>query len=131
MEKKALKIEINEQFAAKNNIFDLGDGVSIVIAPLELNESYWLYRVKLFKDQAIIAFPKFSTVAIGFAQETDWNTNLPYKCSTEVIYSHIKQNKKYNEITDDECLTAIKLIQRTIAVIGEAKEHYEHRYPGY
>ncbi|HEX3640665.1 MAG TPA: hypothetical protein VHV10_05190 [Ktedonobacteraceae bacterium] len=126
-----LKIEINEQFARKKNIFDLGDGMSIIITPLELDEHYWIYRVKLFEDQAIIAFPKFSTVAIGFAQEADWNTNLPYRCNAEMIYSHIKHNKKYKEITDGDCLAAIKLIQRTIAAIGEAKEHYEHKDPGY
>src|SRR5260221_8530024 len=62
-------------------------------------------------DLAIVGFPKFGTIGIGFAQEEDWNTNLPYTCPTQQIYDHIKHNKKYDEIADDTCVEAIRLIQ--------------------
>lgn len=79
-----------------------------------IDESYWEYRVKLHKDQAIVAFPKFFTIGVGFAQEEDWNTNLPYSCDAEEIADHIWHNHKYDEITRDMVVSAIKLIQEVI-----------------
>lgn len=62
----------------------------------------------LYKDQAIVIFPKFGTIGCGFAQEEDWNTNLPLSCDAEEIYNHIRHNKKYKQITDAQCLAAIR-----------------------
>lgn len=105
-----LQLEINKDFAEANNIVQLGSGVSLEFTP-PLDEDYWLFRVKLFEDQAIVGFPKFGTIGIGFAQEDDWNTNLPYTQDAAQIYDHIKHNKAHDEISDEDCLAAIRLIQ--------------------
>jgi len=76
-----------------------------------IDEDYWLYRVRLGGKQAIVAFPKFSTIGIGFAQEEDWNTNLPYTCGTEEIYEHIAHNKGDDSISREDCLAAIAIVQ--------------------
>lgn len=117
-----LQLEINKNFVEANTTFFIKDqdgnlksgGASLMITP-PLDEDYWLLRVKLHEDQAILGFPKFGTIGIGFAQEEDWNTNLPYTQDAEHIYNHIKHNKKYDEITDEQCLEAIKMI-RTAAM---------------
>jgi hypothetical protein len=87
------------------------DKGSILMTTPPIDETYWTYRVKLFNDQAIIGFPKFFTIGIGFAQEEDWNTNLPYSCPAEQILDHIWHNHKYDQITREQALEAIRLIQ--------------------
>jgi hypothetical protein len=82
----------------------------VMITP-PIDEDYWSYRVKLSESQAIVGFPKFSTIGIGFAQEEDWNTNLPYTCGTEEIYDHIAHNKGDESITREDCITAIRMVQ--------------------
>lgn len=72
---------------------------------------YWSYRVRVADEQAVIGFPKFDTVGIGFAIEDDWNTNLPYTSSAEEIYEHIEHNRGSEAITREDCLAAIRLIQ--------------------
>lgn len=104
-----LQLEINKDFAEANNIVNLGFARLELTPPL--NEDYWLFRVKLHKDQAIVGFPKFGTIGIGFAQETDWNTNLPYTQNAEAILMHIAHNRKYDEISSEDCLEAIRMIQ--------------------
>lgn len=79
-----------------------------------VDQDYWSYRVRLSDKQAIIGFPKFTTIGIGFADEEDWNTNLPYTCSTEGIYDHIQHNKGDDSISREDCLTAIRLIQDAV-----------------
>lgn len=102
-------VEFNTRFQPADDTMVLGDKL-VMFAP-SVGQDYWLFRVKLFKDQAILGFPKFSTIGIGFAiEETDSNTNLPYSLFPEQIYSHIKANKKYDEITKEECIQAIKLV---------------------
>jgi hypothetical protein len=92
----------------------LGDAtVSISITPL-INEDYWAYRVRLGERQAIVGFPKFFTVGIGFALEEDWNTNLPYTCDTQEIFEHIRDNKGDDSITNDDVRTAIAMVQDAI-----------------
>lgn len=86
-------------------------GVSIT-PPID--EAYWSYRVKLTDTQAIVGFPKFFTVGIGFAVEEDWNTNFPYTCSAEEIYEHIKHNAGDDAITREDCLAAIRMIQEAV-----------------
>lgn len=76
-----------------------------------------LFVVKMFAEQAIIAFPKFGGIAISFLEEEDWNTNLPYRCKAEEIYDHIKCNKKYKEIKKKDCIKAIEKIQTACRVL--------------
>lgn len=80
-----------------------------------ISEAYWRYRVRVGNGQAIVGFPKFLTVGIGFAQEKDWNTNLPYTVGADEIYAHIRHNKGDDSISDETCLQAIKMIQEAIA----------------
>jgi hypothetical protein len=76
-----------------------------------LDEDYWSYRVRLTDDQAVLGFPKFWTIGIGFEREEDWNTNLPYTSDAGEIFEHIKHNKGDDAITDEDVLEAIRLIQ--------------------
>lgn len=85
-------------------------GDNILITP-PIGDDYWLFRVKLTKAQAIIGFPKFGTIGIGFAKEKDWNTNLPYKCDAAEIFNHIKHNKCSRTISDDLCIAAIEMVR--------------------
>lgn len=91
---------------------------TVEIGPLSMappiDEDYWAFRVRLSEKQAIVGFPKFSTVGIGFAQEEDWNTNFPYTCDAEEIYQHIEHNKADDAISREDCLTAIRMIQDAI-----------------
>lgn len=110
-------LEINRDFVAVDTTIDLGNNASVMTTP-PLDEDYWIFRVKLHEDQAIVGFPKFTTIGIGFAQEEDWNTNLPYTCDAQQIFDHIKHNKKYEEISDESCINAIQLIKNAVAKIG-------------
>ena len=89
------------------------------IGPLMLtppvNEDYWLFRVRLSDTQAIVGFPKFRTIGIGFAREEDWNTNLPYTCGAAEIYDHIAHNKGDDAITREACIAAIEMVQQAAA----------------
>jgi hypothetical protein len=77
----------------------------------DIDEDYWAYRVRLSDTQAVVGFPKFMTIGVGFAVEEDWNTNFPYTCGTEEIFQHIKHNKGDDAIADDDVRAAIALIQ--------------------
>jgi hypothetical protein len=88
-------------------------GGTIMMTP-PIDESYWQYRVVLSKKQAIIGFPKYTTVGIGFQVEEDWNTNLPFSCSAEKIYNHIKHNKGDGKILKSKCITAINMIKDAV-----------------
>lgn len=83
-----------------------------------IDKDYWAYRVKLGEVQAIVGFPKFLTIGIGFAHEEDWNTNLPYTCDAGQIFEHIKHNKGDESIPDEDCLTAIRMIQDAVNAGG-------------
>jgi hypothetical protein len=113
---KKLEVEYKKGFEPVDNNIKVGR-VLIMITP-DINEDYWIMRVKLYKDQAIVAFPKFGLIGVGFAQESDWNTNLPYQTPTEILYQHIKRNKKYRAISKATCIEALKLLQ-------EACKNYE------
>lgn len=89
---------------------NLGDMGPVQITP-PINEDYWQYRVRVSETQAIVGFEKFSTIGIGFAQEEDWNTNLPFPCPVEKIYDHIKHNKGDARIRRETCLRAILMVQ--------------------
>lgn len=88
---------------------------SVVMITPPIDEGYWAYRVRLTDEQAIVGFPKFNTIGIGFAVEEDWNTNLPYRCETEEIWKHIRHNKGDKRITREQGLSAIRLIQDAVS----------------
>lgn len=108
--KMKLQLEFNEKFHKATDEFTV-KGVGIFITP-PLNEDYWIFRVRLLEDQAVLGFSKFTTIGIGFAEEEDWNTNLPYTCDAVRIYNHIKHNKKYQHITKAHVISAIELVQK-------------------
>ena len=88
-------------------------GALAAITPM-VHEDYWTYRVRVSEDQAILGFPKFSTISVGFAQEKDWNTNLPYTCTTTAIRDHIGHNRGDDRIANEVIDQAIALIQEAI-----------------
>lgn len=88
-----LKIEVNEAFMAAITDIELPGGIVVSVTP-PLDGEYWAARVPIDERQAVVCFPKFGTIGIGFQHEDhDWNTNLPYRVSAEDIYEHIKVNK--------------------------------------
>lgn len=110
---RPLKVEIRGQ---EDKTLHAGPAM---VTPL-IDEDYWAYRVRLTDMQAIVAFPKFFTIGVGFAQEEDWNTNLPYTCDTDKIWQHIRHNKADDGISDEDCVAAIRLIQDAIKANAEA-----------
>lgn len=92
--------------------------IGLVSITPPIDEDYWLFRVALTEKQAVVGFPKFGTIGIGFAQEEDWNTNLPYTCDAGQIFEHIKHNKGDESIPDEDCLTAIRMIQDAVNAGG-------------
>lgn len=108
-----MKLELKVQ---KNETVEMGvpGGGSLLLTP-RINEGYWLFRVQLSDKQAVVGFPKFSTIGIGFQKEEDWNTNLPYSCEAEKIYEHIKHNQGDESVPAESVIEAIKLIQAAAA----------------
>ena len=98
-------VEVNAHLVA-----DPSEGRAVMVTP-PVDEDFWLARVPVSRDQAIVCFPKFGTIGIGFQRETDWNTNLPYTCKAQEILNHIKHNKGCNA-RDAKCLLAIQMLQR-------------------
>lgn len=108
-----LKLERNANTVSESPIRTPSGGTIAITPPLD-GETYWTFRVRVGdpdSDQALIAFPKFFTLGIGFAKEKDWNTNLPYSCEAQEIWDHIKHNRGDCGATDEECLKAIELLQ--------------------
>lgn len=96
-----------------------GDGSAAVVMTPPVGEDYRRYRVKLGTGgQAVVGFPKFFTVGVGFAVEDDWNTNLPYTCDTEQIFQHIRHNKGDDDIPDTDVINAIAMVQEAIRADG-------------
>lgn len=100
---------------------------SIIVAPTNrimimftppIDEDYWRYRVRVADGQAVVGFQKFFTIGIGFAIETNWNTNLPWHMSAEEIFEHIRANKGSDSISDVDCIEAIRMIQAAIKEDG-------------
>lgn len=88
-----------------------------------LGNDYWSHRVRLTDQQAIVAFPKFSSTGIGFAVEAeDWNCNLPWRCDADEIYDHIEPNKGDDTISREDCVAAIRLIQDAIRAALDTPE---------
>lgn len=92
-------------------VFGSDAGAVAMVAPV-IDEDYWVFRVEVSESQAVVGFPKFGTIGIGFqVEEDDWNTNLPYTSSAEEILAYIGDNKGDSSISDESCLEAIRLIQ--------------------
>lgn len=104
-----MQVEFNQEFKKSNDTFHNGNSVISITPPI--NSSYFIYRVHLHEDQYLLAFPKFTTIGIGFAKEEDWNTNLPFSCDAEEIYNHIEHNKLYDCITKEQVIEAINLLK--------------------
>jgi hypothetical protein len=111
---RPLKLEIRDQEDKTPHI-----GPVVITPPVD--EDYWAYRVRLTEAQAIVGFPKFMTIGIGFAQEEDWNTNFPYTCDADEIWQHIRHNKGDDSISDEDCIAAIRLIQGAIKAAEVAR----------
>lgn len=86
-------------------------GGSIMINPA-VDEDYWLLRVRVSEEQAVVGFPKFITIGIGFAVEkVTYDCNFPHTCTTEEIYAHIRRNQGDDAIPAERVLAAIRLVQ--------------------
>lgn len=86
---------------------------SVLLVTPKLDEEYWLARVKIGKEQAVVCFPKFMTIGIGCQiEKNDWNTNLPYTCSAEEIYHHIRKNAP--SVKKEKFVAAIEELQKYI-----------------
>ncbi|KKL05764.1 hypothetical protein LCGC14_2602760 [marine sediment metagenome] len=106
---RMLVLEFNDKDLPNKGIIE---GTGIMITP-PIDEDYWYFRVLLSDaGQAIVGFPKFKTIGIGFAQEEDWSSNLPFACSAAEIYNHIARNKGSNEITEADCVAAIEMVRQ-------------------
>jgi hypothetical protein len=104
---RELKLEIRDQDDQTPHV-----GPAMLTPPI--SDDYWAYRVRVADGQAIVAFPKFGVIGIGFAVEEDWNTNLPSDSSAETIYDHIEHNRGDESITRETCIEAIRMIQDAI-----------------
>jgi hypothetical protein len=102
-----LTLERREQ---PNRTLEMGP---VSLAP-PVEPDYWSYRVRLTPAQSVLGFPKFGTIGIGFAQEVDWNTNLPFTCETDAIVKHIAHNRGDESITRADIAKAVSLIQHAI-----------------
>jgi hypothetical protein len=97
----------------KSPVFADASGKNVGMMTPPIDEDYWSYRVMLSDTQAIVGFPKFGTIGIGFAvEDDDWNVNLPYSSETEQIFQHILDNKGDDSISDKDVREAIKLVQQ-------------------
>lgn len=101
---KKLKLEIR-----KHLVRDPCEGSHVMITP-PIGSDYWLFRVQIFEDQYVTAFPKFDTIGIGFSIEDDWNCNLPYTCDAEKIRLHIWHNRRYIGVRPKRTRKAIEML---------------------
>lgn len=117
-----MELQINENIAGVIGEHDkslFGDEKRMIMITPPIGSGYWLFRVPLSKKQAILGFPKFMTIGIGFEKEDDWNTNLPFSCDTDKIYDHISHNKGDDSISKEDCIKAIEMIQAAAKVYKE------------
>lgn len=112
-------VQINSKFMKQNTQYRVGKTVISVTPPID--SDYWLFRVPVGRRQAIVGFPKFGTIGIGFQHEEDWNTNLPYDCDAQKILDHIHHNKGDDSISDTDCIEAIKAIQKQAKLWNASK----------
>jgi len=113
-----MQLEINQKLHLSHNFGPSG----ILITP-PIDEDYWALRVPLTDKQAVVAFPKFCTMGIGFQHEEDWNTNLPFQTDAEAIYKHIEHNKGDKTITKKQVIQAIKMLQAACKNMKEPSQN--------
>jgi hypothetical protein len=91
-----------------------------VLVTADIHEDYyWMFRVRLTDTQAVVGFPKFGTIGIGFAEETKPNVNLPYRSGTASIVAHILCNKGDDTITDADVTQAVELVVQAAKLYKE------------
>lgn len=114
-----MNIEINNKAIPTEEVFGAGGGTIMFTPPI--SEDYWLMRVQLTPNQAVVIFPKFGVVGCGFqVEEKDWNTNLPLACPPNVIAKHIWKNHK--DATFEATVKAIELLQQKCLEMKLIKE---------
>jgi hypothetical protein len=118
---KGMNLEVNAKFAEANTAIKGRNGTTLLITP-PLDADYFVARIPLSKGQSIVVFPKFGGYGCGFAQEEDWNTNLPISCQPEKIWDHIKHNRKHSSITKERGVLAIGMLQKWCVEEGLIKE---------
>lgn len=115
------RLEVNKNCIDKT-IHYTAENNHIMVSP-PTGEDYWMFRVKLYKDQAVLGFPKYGLIGVGMAQEEEGNVNKPLEkdsspeANANMIYSHIKCNKKYKSIT-------MQMIKDAIILIGNGAAKY-------
>ena len=107
----ALQVEVNAKQWIERDILV---GRTHVLMTPPIDADYWLVRVPVTATQAIVGFPKFGTIGVGFQHEADWNANLPYSCEAVQIWEHIRHNKNDKRITRKRGVAAIELLQQTL-----------------
>jgi len=103
-----MHVEVNSKFVKADD--SLFEGAILITPPLDAD--YWLFRVTLTDQQAVVAFPKFGVIGIGFQHEEDWNTNLPSNCEAGEIADHIWHNRGDDTISREALVEAIELLRR-------------------
>jgi len=104
-----LKLERKDDTVDESRLVT-SSNIGILFTPPVGDEDYWVFRVGLNEAQAVVGFPKFGTIGIGFAEEEDWNTNLPYTVSAEKILEHIWHNAGPT-VSREQALEAIEMIK--------------------
>jgi len=112
-----LELQVNNK-AIETGFVETINGHRVLLTP-PIGEGYYLMRVPVSEGQAVVCFPKFGIIGIGFEKEEDWNTNLPHSFDAEQILKHIRHNKGDDSIPDERCLEAIRLLQQAIAKLKE------------
>jgi len=122
-----LTLEVNPKFSGDQGIRvgreSGGQQFSTAITPAIGEDDYWLAKVMVNKTQAVICFPKFGTIGIGFLKEVDWNTNLPYTSPAKKIYHHIECNR--GRALPDACLKAVEMLKRYAQKVMAEREKDE------
>lgn len=136
---KQLKIEYNDRCEDGTTLIGIQTGPNtgeLIMATPAIGEDYWLFRVKLVKDQALLGFPKFGLLGVGFAiEDEDWNRNLPLLADADTermedIWDHIKVNKKYTSINKAMVMEALKLMRDTFRRFGLPRSNVERMESG-
>lgn len=109
-----MQIETNTNIKEAEKILSQGL-YNALFQGLIRGKKLYMFKIQMYQDQYLLAFPKFGKLAIGFSQEKVFNLNLPYDCDAEQIFERISPNKRYKNITNEQCLKAIKLLQRHCA----------------
>jgi len=109
-----LVLELNsKKVPNRTGVYGSKDGGPVGFASPDVDEDYWVVRVPVSKTQAVVGFPKYFTIGIGFQHEkADSNVNLPFCSSVDRIYLHIEKNR--DGASPDRCKKAIRMIQDAV-----------------